>query len=175
MAHFDASGTVLGRLLPDEGLEEGLEEQTPPWALEWPVWKLDLNAESSDPKTNVYQALGAAVADVDEPLGVKLGRVEAGKAPRHLRRGSAVGDEQEEASEGVVDHRVVDRPLEVVQAHPLEAETVVDELMLKECRESARRRPLLADDVLDGVGGAQGAEETEELRPLRRRRMNKLA
>ena len=74
-----------------------------------------------------------------------------------------------------MDHRVVDRPLEVVQAHPPEAEIVVDELMLKECRESARRRPLLADDVLDDVGGALGAEETEELRPLRRRRMNKPA
>ena len=96
MAHFDASGTALGQLLPDEALEEEPEERTPPWGLRWPVWKLNQNAGSSDPRTIVYQALGAAVADVDEPLGVKLGRVEAGKAPRLPRRGSAVGDEQEE-------------------------------------------------------------------------------
>ena len=94
-------------------------------------------------------------------------------APRLPRRDSAVGDAQEEAWGEDKGHRVVDQQLEAAQAHPLEAEIVVDELMLKECRESARRRPLLADDVLDDVGGALGAEETEELRPLRRRRMNK--
>ena len=97
MAHFDASGKALGQLLPDEALEEEPEGQTPPWEPECSVGKLDLNVESSDPKISVFQALGAAVADVDEPLEVKLGRVEAGKVPRPPRRGSAVGDEQEEA------------------------------------------------------------------------------
>ena len=71
MAHFGASGTTLSRQLPDEALGAELEEQTPPWGLEWPVWKLSWNAGRSDSKIGVYQALGAAVARVDEPLGAE--------------------------------------------------------------------------------------------------------
>ena len=131
MAHFGASGTTLSRLLPDEALGAELEEQTPPWGLGWSVWKLSWHAENLDSKIGVYQALGAAVARVDEPLGVKLARMEAGMAPRLPRRDSAVGDSQEEAWEEDEDHRVVDQQLEAAQAHPLEAEIVVDELMWK--------------------------------------------
>ena len=173
MAHFGASGTTPSRLLPDEGLGAALEEQTPPWELEWPVWKLSWNAGRSDSKIGVYQALGAAVARVDEPLGAKLEKVEAGTAPRLPRRDSAVVDAQEEAWEEDDDHRVVDRRLEAVQARPLEAEIVVDELMWKGRRCSARRLRLTADVVVDVVGGAREEEVTEELHPLRRRRRSK--
>ena len=131
LARFDASGTALSRLLPDEALGAALEERTPPWGLGWLVWKLSWRAESLDSKTSVYQALGAAVAHVDEPLGAKLERVEVGMARHPPRRDSAVGDAQEEAWEEDDDHRVVDQQLEAAQAHPLEAEIVVDELMWK--------------------------------------------
>ena len=95
-------------------------------------------------------------------------------APRLPRRDSAVVDAQEEAWEEDDDHRVVDRRLEAVQAHPLEAEIVVDELMWKGRRYSARRLRLAADVVVDVVGGAREEEVTEGLHPLRRRRRNKL-
>ena len=173
MAHFDASGTALSRLLPDEALGAELEEQTPPWGLEWPVWKLSWPAEHLDSKTGVCQALEAAVARVDEPLGAKLERVEAGMAPRLPRRDSAVGDAQEEAWGEDKGHRVVDQQLEAAQAHPLEAEIVVDELMWKGRRWAARRLRLAAGVAVDVVGGAQEEEVTEELHPLRCRRRSK--
>ena len=94
-------------------------------------------------------------------------------APRLPRRDSAVGDAQEEAWGEDEDHRVVDQQLEAAQAHPLEAEIVVDELMWKERRWSARRLRLAAGVVVDVVGGAREEEVTEELHPLRRRRRSK--